>query len=394
MIINQAVILVGGFGTRIQHLTKKKPKSLIKIHKTFFLDLIIKNLSRFSFTEVILLCGYKSHLFYQKYHGRKIYNIRITCIKEYFPLGTAGAIKNARKYLRNFFLLCNGDTYADFNIIDFINVFKKKTYLQILLTTSKKKKFSKVILGKSNYVKKFNFSHDKKFTLINAGYYIVNKKILNFIPNKKEFSLEKELIPILIKNKLVFGKFYQNLKKNFLDIGTPEDFKKVNFFIKKILKKPALFLDRDGVINKDTGYVFQKKKFIWRKDIFNFIKKYNDNNFYVFVITNQSGIGRGYYSENQLIKLHNWINSQLYKHGAYIDRFYYAPFYKKSKILKYRKNKNLRKPNTGMIKLALKEWSINKKKSIVIGDKYTDLELAKKFNIKGKIFDFEEKLEL
>ena len=179
-----------------------------------------------------------------------------------------------------------------------------------------------------------------------------------------------------------------------MDIGTPEDFRKVKFFVKKILKKPALFLDRDGVINKDTGYVFEKKRFIWRKNISKFIKKYNDNNFYVFVITNQSGIGRGYYTENQVIELHNWINSQLYKCGAHIDRFYYAPFYKKSKILKYRKNKNLRKPNIGMVKLALKEWSINKKKSIIIGDKNTDLELAKKLNINGKIFNFEKKLEL
>jgi NDP-sugar pyrophosphorylase family protein len=198
MRIKQAVILVGGPGTRIQHLTKKKPKSLIKIHKTFFLDLIVKNLSRFSFTEVILLCGYKSHLFYRKYHNKKIYNIRITCVKEHSALGTAGAIKNASKYLHNFFLLCNGDTYADFNIIDFINVFKKKSYLQILLTKSKKNKFSKVIMSKSNYVKKFNLSCNRKSELINAGYYIVNKKIIKFIPKKKEFSLEKDLIPILI----------------------------------------------------------------------------------------------------------------------------------------------------------------------------------------------------
>ena len=73
-------------------------------------------------------------------------------------------------------------------------------------------------------------------------------------------------------------------------MGRPSTFKKLPKFIDKIFTKPALFLDRDGVINKDTGYVFRKEKFIWRKNIINFIKNYNKKNFYVFVVTNQSGV--------------------------------------------------------------------------------------------------------
>ena len=86
-------------------------------------------------------------------------------------------------------------------------------------------------------------------------------------------------------------------------MGRINDLKKMPGFIKKFYYKPALFLDRDGVINKDVGYVKQKKDFIWRNDIKKFVKNYNDKNFYVIVITNKSGIGRGYYSEKDMHKL-------------------------------------------------------------------------------------------
>ena len=125
------------------------------------------------------------------------------------------------------------------------------------------------------------------------------------------------------------------------------------------------------------------KNFYWNSGVKRGIKKLNDNNFFVFVITNQAGVGRGYYSEEKVLKLHNWISSELRKIGAYIDYFFYAPYYKYSKKLKYRNGVGLRKPNTGMIDMAIKNWPIDLKKSFLIGDKQIDMDLAKKVNIKG-----------
>ena len=85
--------------------------------------------------------------------------------------------------------------------------------------------------------------------------------------------------------------------------------------------KPCLFLDRDGVINKDTGYVYKQRDFIWRKNIFKFIKKYNDKNFYVVIITNQSGIGR-ILQEKDLFKLNKWMNEKIRSKGGNIDNIY------------------------------------------------------------------------
>ena len=147
--------------------------------------------------------------------------------------------------------------------------------------------------------------------------------------------------------------------------------------------KKALFLDRDGVINKDTGYVHKITDFIWKTKVIEAIKYLNDKNYYVFVVTNQAGVGRGYYNQKDVVKLHNWMNCELNKKGAYIDEFFYSTYHKSSKKKFTKKEKELRKPDIGMIKLAIKKWCILTKKSIVIGDKETDILMAKRANLKS-----------
>ncbi len=154
--------------------------------------------------------------------------------------------------------------------------------------------------------------------------------------------------------------------------------------IKLLTKKKTVFLDRDGVINYDYGYVYKKKDFVWKKKIIEAIKYLNNNDYLVIVISNQSGIGRGYYKHKDVLNLHLWINKKLKTRGAHIDDFFYAPYYKHSKIFNFKNADRLeRKPNIGMVKKALKKWKINLKNSAIIGDKNSDLELAKKLKIKG-----------
>lgn len=392
MLLNQAVILVGGKGTRISKFINHKPKALVKIGKKYFLDILLKNLSRYNFKKILLLCGYKSKIFIKKYHKKNIHGMSITCAAEDKPLGTGGSLINAKKLLDKFFLLVNGDTYCDFNIFDFSKKYSNKFILQILLTKNKKNKFLQIKLKKNIVI----IDKDKKQAInknqyANAGYYLVNRSILKFIKNRT-CSLENDIFPLLSKNKKISGVTYIGLNKRFIDIGTPADLARVNIFFKNVFKKPALFLDRDGVLNKDIGYLHKKKDFIWKKGIIKFIREYNNKNFYVFIITNQSGIGRGFYTEKTVNKLHLWINDKLKKNGAYIDKFYYAPYFKDSKIKKYRKNFLLRKPNTGMVNLALKEWDIDLKKSLVVGDKITDIMLANRLKIRSRLIKFNDRI--
>ena len=101
--------------------------------------------------------------------------------------------------------------------------------------------------------------------------------------------------------------------------------------VPKLDNKKAVFLDRDGVVNYDYNYVHSRQNFKWKKNVKEAIKLLNDNNNYVFIVTNQSGIGRGFYHEDDVIKLHKWINFELIKNSAHIDEFFYAPYFKDSK---------------------------------------------------------------
>ena len=171
-------------------------------------------------------------------------------------------------------------------------------------------------------------------------------------------------------------------KKKFIDIGTPKD---LSFFKKNMdyfTKKPAFFLDRDGVINYDYGYVYKKNNFIWKKKVIEAIRYLNNKNYSVFIISNQSGIGRGYYSAKDVEKLHYWLRNKLRENGAFIDDIFYAPFFNKSKLKFTKKDRKLRKPNIGMINEANKVWNIDMKKSYVIGDSSVDKNLARNAKLK------------
>ena len=124
--ITQAVILCGGVGSRLGKLTKNFPKSMLKINSTIFLELIFRQFLSHGIKEIILLCGFQHSKIFQKFHNKNYYGIKIRCIKETKPLGTGGALINAVKFLHKYFLLCNGDTYFNFNISEFINKFDTK----------------------------------------------------------------------------------------------------------------------------------------------------------------------------------------------------------------------------------------------------------------------------
>ena len=151
------------------------------------------------------------------------------------------------------------------------------------------------------------------------------------------------------------------------------------------MKKPAIFLDRDGVINIEKGYVYNISDFEWISGAKNTIKFLNDSDYYVFVVTNQSGISKGLYSENDVIKLHEYINQELKMIDAHIDDFFYSPYHPDFPD-RYTDLSNLRKPDIGMLKMAEKKWDFDKSKSFLIGDKETDMLCAKNFGISGFLF--------
>lgn len=150
--------------------------------------------------------------------------------------------------------------------------------------------------------------------------------------------------------------------------------------------RPALFLDRDGVINVDKGYVSRIEDFEWVEGAPETIAKFNARGWYVFVVTNQSGIARDYYSEDDMHALHRWMEAELAKQAARIDRIYYCPYHEEGEIARYRKDSFDRKPKPGMLLRAMADFPVHRELSFMIGDKETDMQAAKAAGVAGFMF--------
>lgn len=152
------------------------------------------------------------------------------------------------------------------------------------------------------------------------------------------------------------------------------------------MEQKAVFLDRDGVINYDYGYVHKKENFVFLPGIFELVKAAKKLNYLVIVITNQSGIGRGLYSNYDFDHLMQWVKDEFLKNGGSIDAVYFCPHHPIHGIGKYKINCLCRKPNAGMLEAASLDYLIDRKKSIFVGDKLSDMSAALEAGIGNLIY--------
>ncbi|WP_181703814.1 D-glycero-alpha-D-manno-heptose-1,7-bisphosphate 7-phosphatase [Chthonobacter albigriseus] len=151
--------------------------------------------------------------------------------------------------------------------------------------------------------------------------------------------------------------------------------------------KPAMFLDRDGVLNVDHGYVGTPDRFDWIPGAREAIAHANRADFLVFVVTNQSGIARGYYSEADFARLRDHIRAELAGTGAWIDDERHCPYLEDAPIEAYRQASTWRKPEPGMILDLLDRWPVDRSRSFLVGDRDSDLEAARRAGIAGHLFE-------
>lgn len=366
----QAVILSGGFGTRLSHIVSDVPKPMAPISGKPFLDYVVENLKKQNFDSFIFLTGYKSEII--ENHFRNLNGA--VFIKEETPLGTGGAILNALKYIKDEFFVINGDTFFD---IDFS-----------LLEEFSKDKPSGITLRYSNNIERYGFVEiDENYKIksfiekgempknridgyINGGIYYLKKETLEpfaKLYKNKKVSLESEIFPQLIAEAKLYA---LPIGGCFIDIGIPEDYYRAQELIPHWIKKeikPALFIDKDGTIIENTTYP-HGKNFNLINSTVDIVKSYAEKNYHIVMVTNQAGIAKAKFTFKQMQEGFEGIKSVYQKHGITFDDIEFCPYHKDGVIKEYSYDTLLRKPNPGMILSACEKLKIDLKNSIMIGD--------------------------
>jgi D,D-heptose 1,7-bisphosphate phosphatase len=384
MITQQCAILVGGMGTRLGALTRETPKPLLPVADTPFLDVLVGEAMRRGFHDIVLLAGYKPALVQEYASGlqsRLPKGCRARVSVEPEPLGTGGAVLQAADMLADAFLLLNGDTWFDFNWLDLLRLAGDRSAVAARQVADAARHETLVIADDHTVTAIKPRDGNSGEGLVNGGVYVLRKRCLSGFP--RHFSIEGDLLPKLIKCSELRGRQYHGF---FLDIGIPETFEAAQTEIPAQRRRPAVFFDRDGVLNHDDDYVGSPARFRWIDGAIEAVRLVNDLGYYVFVVTNQAGVARGYYDEPAVESLHAWIADELRRNGANVDDWRYCPFHPEGSVERYRSVHPWRKPAPGMITDLLESWPVDIGRSFLVGDKESDCQAARQAGIEPLLF--------
>lgn len=374
----EAIVLAGGLGTRLAHIVSDVPKPMASVSGRPFLRYILDNIIMQGIDRIILAVGYKQECICS-YFGNSYRGAQIIYSSEDKPLNTGGAIKKAILHCtgKDIFIV-NGDTYFDVNLIKMLK-FHKRVHADVTIATKVMSNFDRYGTIQKNEERIVAFEEKKptSFGIINGGIYLIHKDLLN-IANQESFSFEKEILERHLNNLRICS---FNSDGYFIDIGVPKDyFLAQSDFENRPNCAKAAFFDRDGTINVDVGYLHKKEDLVFIQGRPELISKYNKLGYWVIVITNQAGIARGFYTEDDMRELHRYMNKKLSKLDAHIDAFYFCPHHPDfTGICK------CRKPEAGMIEQAIKDFDLDPNQCVLFGDQKQDIEAGMKCGIRSII---------
>ena len=391
----EIVILIGGKGSRVKKISKKIPKAFLKVGKYSIIEHQIKYLSKLK-KKIILLSNKKISKFNNELKN-KYNNINFKIFEETTSLGTGGCLKLLQNYRNKNYLIIMGDLIFNIDFKKFYLFHMKKKSDITLLVHPNDHPFDSDLLEineKHELTKFHNKPHKQKNlgNLCSSGVFIVNKRILKFIKEDKFQDLTKDILPKLLRIK---AKIYAyNTREYVKDVGTP---KRINLVKKQMKTKkfingninkklPAIFLDRDGVINQERLKKHYQNPMIINEGAISAVKKINNSNFLSVIVTNQPAVAKGVITLEKLKEDHKTLEYYFGLKGAYFDRIYFCPYHPekgfKGEVKKFKKKSTWRKPDNGMFLQAIKDLNIDIKKSYMIGNSLADYLAAKKTGIK------------
>lgn len=379
--VEQCAILLGGLGTRLGSLTKETPKPLLPVGDKPFVELLVREAWRMGFRKTLLLAGYKSARVLDFIAAMKAdmpAGCSIDIVIEDEPLGTGGAVVNALPMLDDRFLLVNGDTWYDCNwnrlCVDAAGDCAALAVREVPLAD----RYETIEFGPDGLVNRVVPRGEAKGPpyYVNGGAYCFSKTHFDGFPAR--FSLEAEVLPALAAAGKLRARSFDGY---FLDIGVPASYALSQTEVPAQRRRPALFLDRDGVLNHDDGYVGTADRFRWMDGAREAIRRANDAGYYVFVVTNQAGVARGFYPESNVAELFEWMHGELRAVGAHIDDWRYCPHHPDGVLPEYAGAHSWRKPEPGMLLDLMENWDVDTTNSLMIGDQDSDILAAERAGI-------------
>jgi histidinol-phosphate phosphatase family protein len=385
----QVVVLMGGLGTRLKDYTKECPKSLVDVSGRPFFDYQLDLLCAWGFKKFVFLIGYRAEMIEEHFGDGSDRGISISYSYDGEKLlGTGGAVRRALKLLEDDFLLLYGDSFMDIDYAETLYRYERgkaagaRALMSVLGNNDRFDK-SNVVMdgGRIKLYDKHNTTPEMDH--IDYGACMYERSLFEDRAENEAFDIAEILHDLSVKGQLAA----QVVTKRFYEIGSPASLAECSEYMKRrfLEDHPAVFVDRDGVINEivwnedieQLDSPMKVSEFRFLPHVADALKMIKEKGYYIFVVTNQPGAAKGKTDLATLYDINTYMIDSLAKEGVDIDDLFMCPHYPKELPLTKEKflikKCNCRKPEPGLIYRAMRKYNIDMTRSFMIGDSCTDV---------------------
>ena len=387
----KTVIMAGGKGTRLASIASDIPKPMVRLRGKPLLEYQLECLRENHLVDIIMVVGHLGEAIKSHFGDGSAFGCRVSYYSETDPLGTAGALYKIAGDLSEDFILLNGDIVFDIDFSRIIAFHRERKALVSLAVHPNSHPFDSAILvtdGEDRIIKWLNKEDPRLYyrNQVNSGIHVLSRKILSLVqPKNEKIDLDREILKALVPS----GNIYAYRTPEYIrDAGTPERFSQIEKDIARgtvkrrnlSVRQKAVFLDRDGTINKLKGFVTHASDLELLEGAAEGIREINRLGYLSIVITNQPVIARGESSLEELDRIHQKMETELGKSGAYLDDIFFCPHHPQRGFSgereEYKIDCDCRKPRPGMILKAAEKYNIDLAQSYMAGDDNRDIEAA------------------